>query len=209
MLQLVMLLLLLVIAFVGVLALHLYKAFQAPVHHTQHMVIMDAGSTGTRVHVFRYRAHPSSAYPVIHLPEAKLKLQPGLSSFADNPAGAEEPLKNLLEYAAAHVPSDEWQATPVFLMATAGLRLLPAEQADALLAQCRGVLARSPFRFDHSWVTIITGQEEGLYGWVAANYAAGSLQVSPDGRDDHTAHGAAVLCVQPGAHTLNAQATPA
>lgn len=70
-----------------------------------------------------------------------------------------------------------WARTPVRLMATAGLRLLAAQQAEDILAACREVLASSGFQFHSSWVELISGDMEGLYGWIAVNYATGALQV--------------------------------
>lgn len=43
----------------------------------------------------------------------------------------------LLKVAKKTVPRLEWKRTPVILKATAGLRLLPAEKAQALLDQVK------------------------------------------------------------------------
>ena len=53
----------------------------------------------------------------------------GLSSFVNNPSEASEHLVVLLQYAAALVPKDKHGQTPVYIMATAGLRLLDARWA--------------------------------------------------------------------------------
>ena len=66
-------------------------------------------------------------------------------------------------------------------MATAGLRLLPPQQAEAILEACRQLLAASQFVFRREWVEVIGGKDEGLYAWTAANYAAGVLQVREEG----------------------------
>lgn len=141
-------------------------------------MVLDAGSTGTRVHVFQYAADSSSSYAALKLPEPKLKAQPGLSAYADNAAGAAASLQPLLQYAAQHIPASQIPSTPVYLMATAGLRLLPTAAADSILMECRTALLASDFMFESEWAQIITGTYEGLYAWVAANYAAGHLQVS-------------------------------
>jgi apyrase len=113
----------------------------------------------------------------LQLPEPKLKVEPGLSSYAADAAGAGASLQPLLEFAGQHVPVQQQAQTPVYLMATAGLRLLPATAADAILEQCRKKLLASQFLFKRDWASIISGTSEGLYAWVAANYAAGNLQV--------------------------------
>lgn len=140
-------------------------------------MVLDGGSTGTRVHVFQYAADSSSSYADLKLPEPKLKVQPGLSAYANNAAGAAVSLQPLLEFAAQHIPDSQIPRTPVYLMATAGLRLLPAAAAESILAECRSALHASNFRFESDWAQIISGSYEGLYAWVAANYAAGHLQV--------------------------------
>ena len=44
-----------------------------------------------------------------------------------------------------------------------------------------GALHQSPFRFHPAWSRIISGIDEGVYGWVALNYLKGMLL-------SHTAH---------------------
>eukprot|EP00879_Flechtneria_rotunda_P023791 GHRR01025190.1.p1 GENE.GHRR01025190.1~~GHRR01025190.1.p1 ORF type:complete len:554 (+),score=179.00 GHRR01025190.1:215-1876(+) len=142
------------------------------------MVVLDAGSTGTRVHVFQYAAQGKSSYAIIKLPELKLKVEPGLSSYANNAAGAGMSLQPLLQFAQHHVPAGQRISTPIYLMATAGMRLLPAVAAESIMAHCRDSLSVSGFLFEPEWASIISGRSEGLYAWVAANYAAGNLQAA-------------------------------
>lgn len=157
-----------------------------------HIIFLDAGSTGTRVHVFRYEAPrqrastapahaahsttPSHAYARIHLPEPKLKVEPGLSHFANDPASAAASIRPLIEFARSHVPAPQRASTPVRLMATAGLRLLPPGAAAAILGSCRRELLRSGFEFRDEWAEVISGRVEGLFAWAAANYAGGALE---------------------------------
>lgn len=69
--------------------------------------------------------------------------------------------------------------TPIFLLATAGMRLLAPSAQTALLHQtCLFLRHHSHFIVDGpssagpcgNSVRIITGEEEGLLGWIAANY---------------------------------------
>lgn len=75
----------------------------------------------------------------------------------------------------AQVPSWARSRTPLTLYATAGLRLLRPATAGAILESCRGALLGGPFRFQREWASVLSGTNEGLYGWVAANYGAGRL----------------------------------
>ena len=41
----------------------------------------------------------------------------------------------------------------------------------------RKLLTESEFQFEADWVRVLTGQEEGLFGFVGVNFATGQLQV--------------------------------
>lgn len=78
---------------------------------------------------------------------------------------------------ALQVPEQQWERTPLQLFATSGLRMLADDAAARLVQECRRSLGGSGFLFRDDWARIISGQEEGLFGWVAINYATGALQV--------------------------------
>ena len=80
-------------------------------------VIVDAGSTGTRAHVFSWLA----ASPSSTLVEQKLalKLKPGLADIA--PHQIESYLAPLLTAASAAVPQSSRRSTRIRVLATAGI----------------------------------------------------------------------------------------
>lgn len=86
-----------------------------------------------------------------------MRLNPGLSSHADNPTNAGDSLRDLLDFAKRKVPPEFWAETEIRLMATAGLRLLDVVVQDKILDSCRRVLRDSGFRFTDDWATVITG----------------------------------------------------
>ncbi len=141
-------------------------------------VYIDAGSSGTRVHVFRYHLAPWPEYVEVELPDASMRTEPGISHFADEPQAAADSLKPLLDFAYAQIPEHHQHSTPVRLLATAGLRLVTEAQRDAVLGACRSLLASSHFAFRYDWAKVIPGDMEGVYAWTGANYAAGLLQAS-------------------------------
>ncbi|WIA14677.1 hypothetical protein OEZ85_003176 [Tetradesmus obliquus] len=143
-------------------------------------VIIDAGSTGSRVHVFRYyTASTTSPLPTVELPAAVHKTSPGLSAYAFDPKTAARSLLPLLKYAREQVPADQVPSTPVQLMATAGLRMLSNGSAEAIMAEVRSLLSGSGFEFSGADdARVLTGKEEGLWGWLAVNYATGALQAA-------------------------------
>lgn len=54
-----------------------------------------------------------------------LKVTPGLSSFHENLGGVRSYIAKLLDVAAAEIPRIAHKRTPVFVLATAGMRLIP------------------------------------------------------------------------------------
>ncbi|KAG0611610.1 hypothetical protein M758_7G152800 [Ceratodon purpureus] len=142
-------------------------------------VVIDAGSSGSRIHIFQYKHGVIPAVDLIGLEQLSLKRTPGLSSFADNPSLAGDSLMEQLEFAKTKVPEKERSRTRVYLMATAGLRRLDKTIQEAVLDSCRKVLRASSFQFRDEWASVISGTDEGVYAWVSANYALGTLQGDP------------------------------
>lgn len=118
-------------------------------------VIIDGGSTGTRAHVFAtgHDGRPDLARSTV------MRVSPGLSSFAADPARAGESLKPLIDFARDEIVASGGAAgeAEVRLMATAGLRLLEERAQEAILASCRDVLRASGFRFEDAWAKVIPG----------------------------------------------------
>ncbi|XP_024007324.1 probable apyrase 6 isoform X2 [Eutrema salsugineum] len=146
----------------------------------RYSVVIDGGSTGTRIHVFGYRIE--SGEPVFEFRGANyasLKLHPGLSAYADDPDGASVSLTELVEFAKGRIPKGMWKETEVRLMATAGMRLLEVSVQANILKVTRRVLMSSGFMFRDEWASVISGSDEGVYAWVVANFALGSLGGDP------------------------------
>ncbi|KAH8808910.1 nucleoside phosphatase family-domain-containing protein [Xylogone sp. PMI_703] len=164
-------------------------------------VILDAGSSGTRVYVYRWlnsaRALQDAAGDEVKLHslpklETKkkwtMKINPGVSTFGERPGDVgPDHLQSLLDHALSIVPEDQVSDTPLFLMATAGMRLLPQVQQKAVLNEiCSYAQQNSNFSLPDCdlHIQVIPGETEGLYGWIAANYLLGGF----DSPEEH-AHG--------------------
>lgn len=87
-----------------------------------------------------------------------MRVNPGLSSYAENPEFAGESLKELIDFGKGKVPAGLWDETEIRLMATAGLRLLDMKVQEMIIRACRNVLRASGFRFRDEWATVITGE---------------------------------------------------
>jgi hypothetical protein len=68
-----------------------------------HAVYIDGGSSGTRVHVFRFSPRRWPHYVRLQLPERTFSVSPGLSSYAGRPQQAAQSLAPLLDFAEAEV----------------------------------------------------------------------------------------------------------
>ena len=107
------------------------------------------------------------------------KIHPGISTFADHPhhVGPDH-LDKLLSHALKHIPLDQVPNTPLFLLATAGMRILPAVQRKEVLKEvCDYAHKNTRFQLPDCdvHVQVIPGETEGLYGWIAANYLLGGF----------------------------------
>ncbi|EGG13113.1 uncharacterized protein MELLADRAFT_41476 [Melampsora larici-populina 98AG31] len=141
----------------------------------QFALMIDAGSTGSRIHVYRFsRCLPTSdqsnSLPRL-IDEKFIKTQPGLSSFARSPKQAARSLKVLLDEAIKSVPEKDRACTPLSVRATAGLRLLGEAQSSAIINEVERYLRDEwPFSVAKDAVSIMDGSAEGVYAWVTINY---------------------------------------
>lgn len=167
-------------------------------------VILDAGSSGTRIHIYRWLknrvAKEQGTTLQIHvLPELEThdrwtkKIHPGVSTFGETPKSiGPDHLAPLLDHALKEIPSDAVAETPLFLFGTAGMRLLPEYQRKTLLSEiCKYVQTETAFSVSDcdQHIQVIPGETEGLYGWVAANYLLGGFDSPADhshGKGHHT-----------------------
>ena len=150
--------------------------------NTEYAILFDAGSSGTRLKIYHFLASGHSLQPsdVRELSASPDKAKPGISDLADDPSQVEDYMTPLLEAAKKTIPVDKQASTPIFLFATAGMRLVPEDQADAILNEVRKLFnnkEKCPFMFhDDNDARIITGKTEGIYAWVTVNFLVGAYR---------------------------------
>jgi guanosine-diphosphatase len=146
----------------------------------KYSIIIDAGSSGSRVHVYKASMIPSTGLFQL-VDEKVLKVEPGLSSFASSSKLAVNSLQPLLEFAKDNVPLHLHKCTTISLKATAGLRLLGANQTEEILNAVTRNLREFPFPLskDEKAVTVMDGYREGLYSWIALNKLLATKEALP------------------------------
>ena len=87
----------------------------------------------------------------------------GISSYVDKPSEASTYIEPLLDFAAFHIPQHKHRETPLYILATAGMRMLSKVDQDAILDDLRvDVSLKYSFQFASSHVEVITGKQEGM-----------------------------------------------
>ncbi|OAY44407.1 apyrase 2 [Manihot esculenta] len=144
----------------------------------RYAVIFDAGSSGSRVHVYCFDRN-MDLVPIGKDLELFVQIKPGLSAYASDPQAAANSLHSLLDKAESVVPKELRSKTPVRVGATAGLRALGAEASERILDAVRTLMKdRSTLKSEADGVTVLDGSQEGSYEWVTINYLLGKLSGS-------------------------------
>ena len=173
--------------------------------NTVHGIVIDAGSTGSTLHIYEYEprilttkadVEAALAGKKLSFPGSKSrwseKLRPGLGSFADIEdddvlyQSVMAYLKPLINFAIAalHDKTDSFEDFPIYLKATAGLRVLSPQSRGRLINVVRDIFSNKtlcPFQFEHDNARVISGEEEGIYGWAGANFLLGTLLSDTEG----------------------------
>lgn len=142
-------------------------------------VVIDAGSSGSRVRIYKWPARLRQQ----ELPDAQqvdsLKIKPGLSSLSEGtPEQIGAHVGQLLKYATDNVPRENHATTAIYFMATAGMRLLPEDTANQMMAEVNSTLgdpSKNPFIYKPSNTRILSGEEEGAFAWISLNDITGFL----------------------------------
>ena len=147
----------------------------------QYALMIDAGSTGSRIHVYRF----NNCGPTPELEDeifemtAKKEGGSGLSSYKSDAEGAAKSLDVLMGVAVKNVPDEYKSCTPVAVKATAGLRKLGQEMSEKILIAVRNRLETAyPFPVvseAKGGVEVMDGKDEGVYAWITTNYLLGKI----------------------------------
>ncbi|KAI1104900.1 guanosine-diphosphatase [Jackrogersella minutella] len=145
----------------------------------QYVLMVDAGSTGSRIHVYKF----NNCGPTPELENEQFQMTEksvgGLSKYKDDPLAAAKTLDALMEVAMKTVPNKLKGCSPIAVKATAGLRMIGPEASERILEAVRTHLEKDyPFPVvskEENGVAIMDGSDEGVYAWITTNYLLGKI----------------------------------
>lgn len=152
---------------------------------THRGLVIDAGSGGSRLHIFNWEPRIFSTLPPpITYPNTDEKwtarMSPGIATLAGSPALIAVHLAALIDFATSSLVGfeDEFADIPLFFKATGGVRELASPAREKLIQTVRNLLSDksfSPFFFRYDLARVISGEEEAVFSWAAVNFLFGKL----------------------------------
>uniref|UniRef100_A0A3P9P712 Ectonucleoside triphosphate diphosphohydrolase 3 n=1 Tax=Poecilia reticulata TaxID=8081 RepID=A0A3P9P712_POERE len=122
-------------------------------------IVIDSGSSRSNVYLYEWPGEKENETGVVtERKNCKVRGAP-ISDLEVSSKEDEKTFKGFqdcMDEIKSHIPGEKHKTTPLFLGATAGMRLL------------EDFLNKQNFQFHNA--SIITGQEEGLFGWITVNY---------------------------------------
>ncbi|XP_023378360.1 ectonucleoside triphosphate diphosphohydrolase 4 [Pteropus vampyrus] len=170
-------------------------------------IVVDCGSSGSRIFVYCWPRHNGNPHDLLDIRQMRdknrkpvvMKIKPGISEFATSPEKVSDYISPLLNFAAEHVPRAKHKETPLYILCTAGMRILPESQQKAILEDLlTDIPVRFDFLFSDSHAEVISGKQEGVYAWIGINFVLGRFEHIED--DDE----AVVEVIIPGSESSEA-----
>lgn len=134
-----------------------------------HGMVIDAGSGGSRLHVFTWQ--PRVFYtlpPPLSYPEANEKwtarISPGIQDLADDISRVATHLAPLIDFAKISLAGfeNDFQDYPIYFKATGGMRELTSQKRDTIINEVRRLLndkSFCPFYFRDDLARVISGKK--------------------------------------------------
>ena len=172
---------------------------------TVHGLMIDAGSTGSRMHIYEWQprvlrneqdVQDAVAGNKLSFPGTDSRwterLRPGLASFGsiENDVELQKAVANylapLLDFAKTvlHTKHESWGDYPIYLRATAGMRILDTRNRARVTKAVRDLFSNAthcPFAFVPEQARVLSGEEEAIYDWAGVNFLTGNLIEQSEG----------------------------
>lgn len=153
------------------------RSIKEPVQDNQvterFMIIIDAGSTSSKLNIYKVIEQLGNEIPIIDLiPKDTInsfKTSSSISEFLNDSIKAAQEIKLLMKTAEKKIDPKDWNQTQLYILATAGLRLKSKEERKKIFQRTKKTIEdRKTFKVDMA--RTISGRYEGLYGWLTVNY---------------------------------------
>jgi len=131
------------------------------------IAIVDAGSTGSRIHIYAYD-NDTTGSPINIIEIWSKKIRPGFATIEANSYTIDAYLNTLFVGSPA-------ANMPLYFYATAGMRLLPPAKQKIYYSEMKKWFANQD-KWQLMSAKTITGTQEALYDWLSVNYRLGTLQ---------------------------------
>eukprot|EP01084_Bolivina_argentea_P073902 134078_1 len=140
--------------------------------------VIDAGSTGSRIYAYQWK--PRTTKSVSIAPESRPneygeRLKAGPISAITSLVDTKSTLVPLIEHVKNLTYSEKsrWSEFPIYLKATAGMRLMDKQDRANVFNWIHEVFANNtinPFLFQNTNSIIASGTEEAAFDWLSINY---------------------------------------
>ncbi|OHT01842.1 hypothetical protein TRFO_07416 [Tritrichomonas foetus] len=137
-------------------------------------IMVDAGSAGTRAHVFSWDSNDKyphvKPYPDWHK-GAVIKSHTPLAKAAADENAIPNIFHGIIEKVSKIIPAEFLPKTKMYIYATAGLRMLSITSQGEIIENTFHYLSEnSPFKILRKNVRIMSGAEEAIYGWISVQH---------------------------------------
>ncbi|CAB9508558.1 Ectonucleoside triphosphate diphosphohydrolase [Seminavis robusta] len=171
---------------------------------TTHGMVIDAGSSGSRLHLYEWEprvlrdakdVEAAVSGRKLSFPGTETRwterLRPGISTFStitdqdELEKAIADYLEPLISFAESilHEKEDEFPNFRIYLRATAGMRLLLAEERARIMGAVRKLFANNtycPFYFEDEQARTLSGEEEAIYDWLGVNFLSSNGGILQD-----------------------------
>ncbi|XP_041844958.1 ectonucleoside triphosphate diphosphohydrolase 3 [Melanotaenia boesemani] len=148
-------------------------------YNLEYGIVIDSGSSRSNVYLYEWPGEKENDTGVV-TEKMNCKVSGvAISEMKVDPQKDAETWKGFkicMDLITSAIPAEKQHSTTLFLGATAGMRLLhekDEQRSNEVMESLRKYLSSLPFNFQNA--SIITGQEEGLYGWITVNYLMGNF----------------------------------
>lgn len=145
------------------------------------LIIVDMGSSGTRMHAFTIKKslkQPHNAVPnITEVALAKSSDGLAVASFEKNPQDIGKHIAPIYQKLKTELADNniDINTTPIYFLATAGMRLISQDKQDQIHSALIDVLTSQGHK-DEIIAKTIPGSLEGIFDWLSVNYKLGTLQ---------------------------------